>query len=118
MPFELTIDGQVYRTDDLTIEEAAALEKECDKTWLQLNPLRSAQEFQATAAMFLRRTRAPEVAAKEAAAIRVQVAQESIRWVDDNLPTEYVDGIPKAEGSPSTTMSSASPEPPGDGPPT
>jgi hypothetical protein len=118
VPFEITIDGHVYRTDDLTIEEAVALEEECDKTWLQLNPLRSAKEFRATAALFLRRTRSPEVAAKEAASMSVKVAQESMHWVDDNLPTEFVDGIPKEGGSPSTTTSSASPDLPGDGPPT
>jgi hypothetical protein len=116
VPFEITIDGHVYRTDDLTIEEAVALEEECDKTWLQLNPVRSAKEFQATAALFLRRTRTPEVAAKEAAAMKVKIAQENIRWVGDDLPTEYVDGIPKVEGAPSTTTSSVSPEPLGDGP--
>lgn len=118
MPFEITIDGHAYRTDDLTIEEAVALEDECDKTWLELNPLRSAKEFRATAALFLRRTRAPEVAAKEAAAMSVKVAQESMRWVDDDLPTEFENGIPKEEGGPSTTTSSGSPAPLSDGPQT
>lgn len=118
MPFEITIDGHAYRTDDLTVAEAEELEDECGQTWLQLNPIRSAKEFRATAALFLRRTRTPEVAAKEAAALTVKAAQENVRWVEDNLPTEFSDGIPKEEGSPSTTTSSASPDPPGDGPPT
>jgi hypothetical protein len=118
MPFELTIDGKVYRTDDLTIAEAEQLEEECGQTWLALNPMRSAKEFRATAALFLRRSRDPEVAAKEAAAITIKVAQENMRWVDDNLPTEFADNIPKVGGSPSTTTSSVSPSPHGDGPPT
>lgn len=118
MPFEITIGGKAYRTDDLTIAEAEQLEDECGKTWLELNPLRSAKEYRATATAFLRRNLAPEVAAKEAAAITIKVAQEMVRWVDDNLPTEFRDGLPKEEGSPSTTTSSVSPGLPGDGPPT
>lgn len=118
MPFEITIDGKVFRTDDLTIAEAEQLEEECGQTWLTLNPIRSAKEYRATAVLFLSRTRPPDVAAKEAAAITVKVAQENARWVDDNLPTEFSDGLPKEEGSPSTTTSSVSPDPHGDGPPT
>jgi hypothetical protein len=116
VPFEITIDGHAYRTDDLSIEEAEQLEEECGRTWLELNPTRSAKEFRATAALFLRRTRTPEVAAKEAGAMSVKYAQDNMRWVSDNLPTEFVDGIPKEEESPSTSTSSTSPDPPGDGP--
>lgn len=116
MPFEITIDGHAYRTDDLTIAEAEQLEEECGQTWLTLNPLRSAKEYRATVVLFLTRTRAPDVAAKEAAAITVKMAQDGARWVDDNLPTEFEDGFPKAEGSPSTTTSSGSPTLPSDGP--
>jgi hypothetical protein len=116
VPFEIIIDGHAYRTDDLTIEEAEQLEDECDQTWLTLNPMRSAKEYRATVALFLRRTRTPDVAAKEAAVISVKVAQENMRWVDDNLPTEFGDGIPKEGGSPSTITSAASPDPHGDGP--
>lgn len=118
MPFEITIDGKAFRTDDLTIAEAEQLEEECGQTWLTLNPIRSAKEYRATAALFLRRTRDPDVAAKEAAAITVKEAQDGTRWVDDNLPVEFADGLPKVEGSPSTTTSSVSPGLPGDGPPT
>jgi hypothetical protein len=118
VPFEITIDGHAYRTDDFTIDEAEQLEVECGRTWLELNPTRSAKEFRATVALFLRRTRSPEVAAKEAGAMSVKDAQDNMRWVSDNLPTEFMDGIPKEEGSPSTTTSSSSLDPPGDGPPT
>lgn len=118
MPFEIEIGGNVFRTDDLTIVEAERLEEQCGKTWLQLNPLRSAKEFRATAILFLCRTLTPDVAAKEADAITIKMAQDSTRWVDDNLPTEFVDGLPKAAGVDSTPTSSVSPDPLGDGPPT
>jgi hypothetical protein len=107
VPFELTLDGHTYNTDDLTVAEAVALEKELGRSWQQLNPLGSAEEFQAFAAVCLRRHHSAEEAAKLAAELPLGVALAAAKWVADDLPIMFEDGLPKAEGDPSTTTSSS-----------
>lgn len=120
MPFELTLDGHVYSTDELSVAEAVELEKMLGKTWRELNPLGSAEEFQAFAAVCLRRDHPAEQAAKIARETSLGVALAAARWVGGDLPDTYEDGspVPKVEGEPSTTTSSIFPDPPTDGPPT
>lgn len=118
MPFELTLDGQVYSTDDLSVAEAVELEKMLGKTWRELNPLGSAAEFEAFAAVCLRRDHPADQAAKIAAALPLGQALNAARWVSDDLPDTFEDGYPKAAAGPSTTTSSSSPDHPTDGPPT
>jgi hypothetical protein len=108
MPFELILDGHTYNTDELSVAEAVELEKALGKTWGQLNPLKSAEEFQAFAAICLRRDHPAEQAAKIAAELPLGEALSAGRWISDDRPTEYEDGFPKAEGGPSTTTSSTS----------
>lgn len=118
MPFELILDGRTYSTDQMSVAEAVELEKVLDKTWRELNPLSSAEEFQAFAAICLRRDHPSDQAAKMAAELPLGEALLAARWVDDDRPTEYEDGSPKAEGEPSTTTSSSSRGRRGSGPPT
>lgn len=100
MPFELTLDGRSYRTDGLTLAEAEQLESEAGKSWLELNPIRSAKEFRVIATCFLRRDLNPDKAQAIIAELTLGTAMESVRWVDDDLPDTYNDGIPspKADG--------------------
>lgn len=118
MPFELTLAGQIYSTDHLSVAQAVELEKSLGRTWRQLNPLGSAEEFQAFAAMCLRRDYPADQAVKMAAEIPLGEALAATKWVADDRPTEYEDGYPKAEGGPSTTTSSTSRGRRGSGPPT
>lgn len=119
MPFELVLEGRTYSTDDLTIAEAVALEKELGRTWRELNPLASAEEFQAFATACLSRDHPADQAAKIVAGLPLSVALTAASWVTDgDLPDTYEDGHPKAEVEPSTTTSSGSPDLPTDGPPT
>jgi hypothetical protein len=110
VPFELTIDGQVFRTDELTLAEAETLEVECGRTWLELNPVRSAKEFRATARLFLARTRTPEEASTAVAGLTIGEAMKAVKWVADDLPDMFEDGLPKAGGGNSTTTSPSSPD--------
>lgn len=118
MPFELTLDGQTYNTDLLALSDAVEIEKSLGRTWRELNPLGSAEEFQAFALACLRRDHSADVAAKIVADMSLGAALAAARWVGDDLPATYEDGIPKAEGESSTTTSSSSPDLPTDGHPT
>lgn len=108
MPFELEIDGRKYNTDELSVSEAIELEKTLGKTWRELNPLGSAEEFQAFASICLRRDHPMEQAAKIAAELPLSVALKAARWVEDDRPDAYEDGSPKGEAEPSTISSSGS----------
>lgn len=108
MPFELEIEGHKYNTDDLSVAEAVELEKTLGKTWRELNALGSAEEFQAFAAICLRRDHSADQAVKIASELPLSVALKAARWVDDDLPDIYEDGAPKVAGDPSTTTSSTS----------
>jgi hypothetical protein len=118
MPFELTLDGRKYNTDDLSLADAVELETMLGKTWRELNPLGSAAEFQGFAELCLRRDHPKDQAAKIATEMSLGDALAAARWVGDDLPVTYEDGFPdpKAEGGSSTTTSSTSPDPPTGGP--
>lgn len=103
MPFFLELDGQSFRTDDLTLEEAERLEGECGRTWLELNPVRSAKEFRATARVFLTRQHAPEVAAKMVSEMTIAQATAAVKFVPEDLPEIYEDDLPKAAGDKTTS---------------
>lgn len=118
MPFELHLDGHVYNTDELRLADAIEIEKALGRTWRELNPLGSAEEFQAFALVCLKRDHSADQAAKIVAEMPLGAALAATKWVDDDLPTTYGDGFPKAAGARSTTTSSTSPERPTDGPPT
>jgi hypothetical protein len=118
MPFELSLNGATYRTDSLTLDEAERLETECGKTWLKLNPALSAKEFKATARVFLARDHAPADVDRLVSAMTVGTAMQAVAWVEDDLPTMFEDGLPKAAAGNSTGTSSASPSLPTAGLPT
>ena len=102
MPFEITVAGETFRSDDLTVDEFLAIEKDTGRTWWDLNPIRSAGEFKAMASAWLARTRSPEDAAKIVGSLSIRDVVDNAKVVSDDLPDMYEDGIPKAEGGPST----------------
>lgn len=118
MPFELTLDGHTYNTNELLLADAVEIEKMLGKTWRELNPLGSAEEFRAFALVCLKQDHAEDVAAKIVEDMPLGAALGAARWVGDDLPEVYEDGLPKAEEDASTTTSSTSPDLPTGGPPT
>lgn len=108
MPFEIEIEGRKYNTDELSVTEAIELERTLGKTWRELNPLGSAEEFQAFAAICLRRDHPVELAAKIVAELPLSVALKAARWIEDDRPDAYEDGSPKAGADRSTITSSTS----------
>lgn len=118
MPFELVLDGHTYNTDLFLLSDVVGLERALGRTWRELNPLASAEEFQAFALVALKQDHPADVAEKIVATLPLGVSLAAARWVGDDLPDVYEDGLPKAEGEASTTTSSGSPDLPTDGPPT
>jgi hypothetical protein len=103
MPFRVTVDGQQFMADDLTLDEAIAIEKELDTTWQYINPLRSGEHCRAIMVAFLSRSRTVDEARKVVGGLSVKQALAAVEHVeDDDLPVEFEDGLPKAADGPST----------------
>ncbi len=93
----ITLDGKSFTTDDLTLGEAEQVEKATGESWLTMNPLRSALHCKAIIVAYLSRDHTPEEADAIATALTVKQATEAVEVVEDDLPDEYEDGIPKEE---------------------
>jgi len=102
MPFKLTVDGDSFIHYDLTLDEAIAVEKETETSWRFIDPLRSASHCKAMLRALLARTRPDDVVEKILGDLTLKTALACVEWVEEDLPTVYEDGIPKAEGATST----------------
>lgn len=105
MPYRVTVEGTSYSTDDLTLDEAVAIEKATGISWLYLNPVRSAEHCKAIMVAFLSRDRTPAEAEAVVGKLSLAAATAAVTDVEDDLPDEYEDGIPKAGADPSTPTS-------------
>lgn len=103
MGYQITLDGEVYRTADMSLDEAVAVEKATGTSWLYLNPVRSAADCRGFMVVFLSRTRSAAEAEAFVAKLGMVEAVEAVKEVEDDLPEEYEGGIPKAAGAPETT---------------
>jgi hypothetical protein len=102
VPYRVTVDGESFLTDDLTIDEAIAVEKATGTSWVYINPLRSADDCKAIMVAFLSRSRPKAEAEAAAGALTIRDVLKAVEQVPDDLPTEYEDGLPKAEAGTST----------------
>jgi hypothetical protein len=109
MPFELSLNGSIFNTDDILLREMVDIEAELDEAWVLINPLRSAAALRLLARTFLLRDHPEGEVTEMIDALTVGQARKVVRWVDDDLPTQYEDGIPLAEDAPATTTSSPAP---------
>lgn len=119
MPFVVTVRGEDFNTDDLTLAEAERIEAYTGESWLTLNPLRTAKHCVAVMVEVLVRTGVPrDDALAEVGKIPLTTALDHVKYVDPDLPAEYVDGMPdpKAEADGSTSGSSGDPGTPATGP--
>lgn len=116
MPFQVTIDDQRYLTDDLSLNEAIAVEEATGESWVYINPFRSAKHCKAIMVAFLARQMTAEEAKAKVEALSLDDAFSAIKVVDDDLPDEFEDGLPKAGDEPSTPTSPSSDDPPTAGP--
>jgi hypothetical protein len=110
MPFEVSFGDQKWRTDDLTLDEAISIEKVTGRSWMQVNPFVSAEDCKAIMVAFLAREMDPQAAEAKVGGLSLGEVLDSIKHVKDDLPDEYVEGLPKGEGGPSTGGSSGVPD--------
>lgn len=103
MGYRITLDGEDHRTDDMSLDEAVAVEKATGTSWLYLDPVRSAEQCRAFMVVFLSRKRSADEAEAFVAGLGMTEALAAVSKVDDDLPEEYEGGIPKAAGAPETT---------------
>lgn len=107
MPFILDFDGEQIRTDDLTLDEAKWVEKETGTAWIYLRPVADAGHALALLTVLnQRRGLTLDEARLKAGRMTIRQLLAMTEYVEEDLPSEYVDGIPKAEGGPSTSGSS------------
>lgn len=117
MPFQVSFGDRQWRTDDLTLDEAIGIEKVTGRSWMQINPFQSAQDCKAVMVAFLAREMDTLAAETKVGTLSLREVLDSVELIRDDLPDQYVDGLPKAEAGPSTTGSSGEPDG-SDGPPT
>lgn len=117
--YEIRVDGEKFRTDDLTLADAAWIEGETGQSWLVMEPLLSARTCQAIMVRFLvaYRGRDEQSARELVGDMRLDSLLDLIEAVDEDTPDSYVDGLPKAGDEPEMIGSSGS-STTGDGRPT
>lgn len=108
MPYRVSFEGEAFNTDDLTLDEAIAIEKVTGRSWVLINPFRSAEDCKAIIAAFLARKMGEAEAAKLVGGLSLKAVLDSVELIDD-MPTSYENGLPdpKVEG-PGTGGSSTS----------
>lgn len=109
MPFQITVGEEKFRTDDLLLDEAIAIEKETGHSWVEINPLRSAQDCRAILKTLWARQVGPVEAEKRVAVLTLRDVLACVTWVKDDLPDIYEDGHPKAGDGTETAGSSPAP---------
>jgi hypothetical protein len=105
MPWRIDYEGEVYREGDLTLEQCGKIERLTDRSWLDINPIRWAQDAVAVIAVLHNAHKGVpiETVLKDVGALSpdkyvriIKVEQE------DDLPAEYRDGFPPEADEPST----------------
>lgn len=64
MPYVISFEDNHWNTDDLTLNEAIAIEEATGESWVFINPFRTARHWKAIASAFLTREMSPEDADK------------------------------------------------------
>ena len=111
MPFEIRFEGNTWRTEDLTLDEAIRIEQKTGRSWLRINPFAYGADAAEIIAMFLVRT------GEDVESARTRVGKLSLKElvgcfnvVPDDLPDTFQDGVPKVEGDQETAGSSPAPD--------
>lgn len=97
MPFTFTFpdlpDG--LTSDDLTLDEMAAIEAETGEPWIAVNPLARADHALAVLTRFYARGHDLKQGRARAGALTVAQTSAGVHWQkEDDRPIEHRDGIP------------------------
>lgn len=118
MPFEIRFEGNTWRTEDLTLDEAIRIEQKTGRSWLRINPFAYGQDAAEIIAMFLARSGEDVNTARDRVGkLKLSEIVDCFHVVPDSLPESFRDGLPLAEDNQATAGSSPAPES-SDGPPT
>lgn len=105
MPWRIDYEGEVYREDDLTLEQQEAIVDLLTGRGWTPHPATSPKAFRVILAHCIAANKGidVDVAMKEIATLRTGDAYKMVSNEDDDTPTEYVDGNPQPADEPSIT---------------
>lgn len=102
MPYQIKVDGNTWRTDDLTLDEAIQIEIDADTNWGLINPFKSAKDAKAVLTAFMGRTDGRAGALNRVGKMTLTQILECIDIVEDDRPEQFEEGIPSDPKEPST----------------
>ena len=105
MAYLVRFEGEAFNTDDLTLDEAIAIEKVTGRSWVLINPFRSAEDCKAIMVTFLARARGEDEANKLVGALSLGDVLKAVDVAPDDLPDTFEGGLPLAEAGTSTVGS-------------
>lgn len=115
MAYKVTIDGESWLTDELTLDEACAIEEETGTTWHTMEPINSARHAKAIISRFLaRRVGSLEMATARVAAMTITEALACM----DVVPAKKKAAGSRAPKAATPSEAPASPEASGTSPTT
>lgn len=96
MGWRITFDGQVYNQSDLSIADADELDRVCGETWVVLRPQDTPMRLaRVTAWLHARRTSGDyDELVKKTSSLPAMSLVEGLGIESDDLPTEYLNGVP------------------------
>ena len=116
MAWQFVYEGEVYKEDDLTLDQAEAIEDALTAklregnptapraTWSQIAPLRSAMHARIVMSHMVadRANLTIDVAAKSLGVLTANAIIEMFADLEDTMPTQYDQGNPPEAAGPST----------------
>lgn len=108
MGWRIEFEGEVYREGDLTLGQCERIEELTGRSWLVIHPLKWAKDARAILSVVVadRTSKSVDVVRGRLAEMKadefIDLVKVEMLEVDDDTPTEYVDGNPPLADAPST----------------
>lgn len=87
-------DHGSFEVDDLTLAEAAQVERETGESWLYMNPVKSAEQARAIMTRFLARSLGEDKARAVVDGMAIRDYAKAVDVIKDDRPDEFRDGSP------------------------
>lgn len=102
MGWQFVFDGETYRDDDITLDQAERLEAATGSTWFTLAPLASAKHARVIIGLLVSdHTGKPvEDIEGQLKSMTVNAIFDLFSPAEDDLPSEFTEGIPQEGGEP------------------
>lgn len=104
MPWRLTLCGETFREDELTVQQAYDIEDATGLNWREIHPLNSAKVALELGVLLLagRTGITPAEAREKIGALGMNEWLDAYKAVSDDLPTAWNGDVPLSEGEDST----------------